>query len=576
MIELLISFLYIFNGRFLHFSLRFTVSPFKIDTFVRSKDSILNLKVSFFFRMKAEERILVGINRKDKKLWGSFYDCYYAALCSYMMRFLKDSYVVEDLVQKIFITIWDNSHTFVDICELTNYLYQTCYNTALNYSCNNKLPNAILSPVVAETISENEGAVYAVTMQEEITRQFHCFIKELPVRQHRITLLHIKGYFWEDIALRLGISINVIRFSRNRSYVFLHEKANVVQLLSEYRKFSEKKAYVSFLRYLKKKKKQNTTKILCWFYSTLVIIVLVMGLLYCWTHYFVNDDSLAERVPVVMPGDTKAQLVLSDGRVIDIGQKEMDVSKNEMNVSYRKGTLSYVDKDHLNDELGKNTVVDYNKLVVPEGGEYTVELSDGSVVRLNAGSELTYPVKFAGNERRIILGGEAFFDVAEDEEHPFVVQTQFGSIKVKGTTFNVNAYNGENICYTTLVRGIVEIKASNHEEITLKPTEQAVISLRGIHKKQVNVNEYIGWVNGLYVFKNKSLAEVMKTFSRWYDVTVYFETDALRNLTCSGYLKRYETLNAFLNVLKLKGEIKYTINGKNVLIYGKDKKIERN
>ena len=208
-----------------------------------------------------------------------------------------------------------------------------------------------------------------------------------------------------------------------------------------------------------------------------------------------------------------------------------------------------------------------NELVIPRGGENTVLLADGTTVHLNAGSKLLYPVRFVGKRRIVTLEGEAYFDVRKDEEHPFVVRTRFGEVTVLGTAFNINAYNDADACYTTLVYGKVNFSTPDQNTITLAPGEQAVVSSRGIEKRAVDVNEYIGWAQGVYVFNNKRLGDIMETFERWYDVHVYYEKESLRDLTYSGDLQRYGTINTFLNALELTGDIYYRINGRNILIY---------
>ena len=165
------------------------------------------------------------------------------------------------------------------------------------------------------------------------------------------------------------------------------------------------------------------------------------------------------------------------------------------------------------------------------------------------------------------LEREAYFDLRKYEEHPFVVLTRCVEVTVLGTAFNINAYNDADACYTTLVYGKVNFSTPDQNTITLAPGEQAVVSSRGIEKRSVDVNEYIGWAQGVYVFNNKRLGDIMKTFERWYDVHVYYEKESLRDLTYSGDLQRYGTINTFLNALELTGDIYYRINGRNILIY---------
>lgn len=165
------------------------------------------------------------------------------------------------------------------------------------------------------------------------------------------------------------------------------------------------------------------------------------------------------------------------------------------------------------------------------------------------------------------MEGEGYFRVKEDKERPFVVKTHFGDVTVYGTEFNVSAYNDAKTCCTTLVSGKVSCANSSQGAIVLSPGEQAVSSVDRLEKRAVDIEEYVGWVKGEYVFNNRSLGEIMQTFERWYDINVYYETPALRNLTYSGNLKRYGTINTFLDALEITGDIYYKINGKNILIY---------
>ena len=265
----------------------------------------------------------------------------------------------------------------------------------------------------------------------------------------------------------------------------------------------------------------------------------------------------------------RQQLTLPDGSIIDVHKKEVNVIVDGVQVKYKEGVLSYeptVTTQHEEKNVEEKPVKS-NELIIPRGGENTVILADGTTVHLNAGSKLTYPVRFAGKRRVVALEGEAYFEVVQDESHPFVVQTHLGEVMVLGTAFNVNAYTNASVCYTTLVRGKVQFSAPNVGTVTLQPGEQAVVSANGTEKRTVDLDEYIGWVNGVYNFKNRSLGEIMETFERWYDIQVYYETPDLRDITYSGSLKRYGAVNSFLDALELTGDLTYKISGRKVLIY---------
>lgn len=344
----------------------------------------------------------------------------------------------------------------------------------------------------------------------------------------------------------------------------------------EYQNYSSKKAYRSFLQHIEQgEKKQSKRKILRgWWYAAAAVVVMAIGL----SFYLMNDNLSVENNKVIIePGTQQAQLIFPDGSIIDVHEEEVNVIVDGVKVKYEKGILSYEPTvtTQQKEESAVEQPVQSNELVIPRGGENTVVLADGTTVHLNAGSKLTYPVRFAGKRRTVVLQGEAYFEVTKDENRPFVVQTHLGEVTVLGTEFNVNAYADADVCYTTLVRGKVSFSASDSgESVTLLPGEQAVATAGNVEKRAVDLDEYVGWVDGIYTFNNRTLGEIMQTFERWYDIQVYYETPDLRNMTYSGNLKRYGTINSFLDALELTGDLDYKITGRNILIYDKQKNDE--
>lgn len=338
----------------------------------------------------------------------------------------------------------------------------------------------------------------------------------------------------------------------------------------EYKKYSSQKAYQSFLRQIgriRKVERKPAIFRIGW-YAVAGVIVLLLGLSFYMANYYLEEG---ERKVLIQPGTQQAQLTLPDGNIIDVCKKEVNVVIDGVKVKYEKGILSYqpTAAEQKEEKNITDTTVLSNEFVIPRGGENTVILADGTTVYLNAGSRLTYPVRFVGKRRIVALEGEAYFDVAKDEAHPFIVQTHLGEVIVLGTAFNINAYPDTPICYTTLVHGKVRFSTLNNELITLAPGEQAVVSVNSSEKRRVDLEEYAGWVSGVYTFHNRSLGEIMQTFERWYDIEVYYETPKLRDFTYSGSLKRYGTINSFLDALELTGDLMYRIRGKTIFIYEK-------
>ena len=169
------------------------------------------------------DSIVIGVNEKDRERWGDFYDRYYAALCTYVSKILPIPVAVEDLVQEVFISVWEGKRIFSDEKELTNYLYRACYNNTLLYIRNHQIHDVALSKML-EAQKEEEDRVYALTVKEEIIRQLYQHINDLPPEQRRIILLRIEGFTWEEIADQLKVSINTVKTQKTRSYRFLRER----------------------------------------------------------------------------------------------------------------------------------------------------------------------------------------------------------------------------------------------------------------------------------------------------------------------------------------------------------------
>ena len=173
--------------------------------------------------MLNEKYILCGVNEKNEKAWKYLFDAYYAALCTYVHKILKNREPVEDLVQTVFVKLWELPKTFTDVQELTRYLYKACYNNTLIYIRNNRIHDTILKDLAGgkEDDPLTLDEIYALTVREEVIRQLYLYIEKLPAEQKKVILLKIEGHSWEEIAAMLGVSINTIKTHKSRGYKFL-------------------------------------------------------------------------------------------------------------------------------------------------------------------------------------------------------------------------------------------------------------------------------------------------------------------------------------------------------------------
>ena len=266
-------------------------------------------------------------------------------------------------------------------------------------------------------------------------------------------------------------------------------------------------------------------------------------------------------------GADKATLTLEDGSniVLEKGQSYAanNIQSNGVEIVYKPVDNTMIDSSQ----------VVYNYLTIPRGGQFFIELEDGTKVWLNSESKLKYPTAFIkGKERKVeLVYGEAYFDVSPSTDHSgssFKVHTEGQEIEVFGTEFNIKAYHDENYIYTTLVEGKVVVDNTIQKEV-LKPNEQSILSKenKDIIIAEVDVFDVVSWKNGLFSFKRKSLKDIMKVISRWYDVDILFLNKDLENINFKGVLNKNQSVEQILTIIKNTNFINaYDINGKTILI----------
>ena len=264
----------------------------------------------------------------------------------------------------------------------------------------------------------------------------------------------------------------------------------------------------------------------------------------------------------ILPGGTKATLTLADGKIISLDAVPNGDIAAEGNVQVIKmdGTLQYNGDN-------ENAEITYNTIQTPRGGKYQLVLSDGTVVWLNAASSLRFPVVFKGKERQVELMGEAYFEVKKGEK-PFKVSLQNGSrIEVKGTAFNVNAYNDEEIMKATLVEGRINFLMQDKSQILVSGQQ-----IRVRHQQpamqvidDVDVEQEIAWKNDLFIFKGMDVKSIMREISRWYDIDVVYK-GKLNPETFSGIVSRKSNLSQVLKIME-EGGVRFVIEGRTIVVF---------
>lgn len=278
-----------------------------------------------------------------------------------------------------------------------------------------------------------------------------------------------------------------------------------------------------------------------------------------------------EMATAIAPGGNKALLTLANGHKIaltDIKNGEI-VEHNGVKISKtHDGQLVYRISD-----LSKTDKGDYNIIETPTGGTYQILLPDGSRIWLNAASSIRYPLSFNGLPKRRIelVGGEAYFEIAKDKKHPFLVEMNQQVVEVLGTHFNINSYTDESATKTTLLEGairIVPIDAQGKKGISklLKPNQQAVLTNgEGLNISNVDTEEAVAWKSGYFIFHNEGIESVMRKIARWYNVKVQYE-GKIPSRGLGGSMSRGNDLSKVLNMLQVTGLVKFSVKGKTVIV----------
>lgn len=302
-------------------------------------------------------------------------------------------------------------------------------------------------------------------------------------------------------------------------------------------------------------------------WSIAASIILLVGLFVGRTISGVRDIHEEQELAksVMQPGTSKAILMMADGKEVVLEQgQNLNILLNER-VRVATSSQGIVYEEH-----GKGMVTEeYNKLTTPVGGEYSLVLSDGTKVFLNADSELKYPVEFSDGKRIVDLKGEAYFEVHKDSLRSFIVRMNGAEVTVLGTSFNVNTYGDDGQIYTTLVNGSVRVSSmKNKQEEILKPGMQSVMNVQSglLTVRKVDVEPYVAWREGRFVFRAMTLDLIMRQLQRWYDFEVFYQNSELKDYEFRGVIKRDMDLDKVLSVIKATTNVDFEVKGKVITI----------
>jgi len=279
-----------------------------------------------------------------------------------------------------------------------------------------------------------------------------------------------------------------------------------------------------------------------------------------------NNTKMAKvDTSLLQPGGNRAILTFEDGSRIDLTTAKNGLMKNDNGADIIKlgdGIILY--DPHKSDE----SLSSVHSLSTPVGGQFQVTLPDGTKVWLNAATTLKYPSRFTGDERKVEVNGEAYFEVAKNEKQPFrVMLADSADITVLGTHFNVMSYSNEKAKEITLLEGSVKVsQLTTNSSHTIKPGQQAVFTHNSpftIHDN-IDAAEITGWKDGWFVFHDAPIESVMNHVARWYDANIVYEGE-IKDLFNATILRK-EPLSKLLHILETNGFVHFKIKNKTIYV----------
>ncbi|RAV29190.1 FecR family protein [Sinomicrobium soli] len=294
-----------------------------------------------------------------------------------------------------------------------------------------------------------------------------------------------------------------------------------------------------------------------WSYGVAAGVVVLLGIAGVW---YADQRKSDLEEDIIFAGSSKAILTLEDGSQVPLAEG------NEYNSNHAHSNGSQI---VYTSEAPTDGAIPYNELSVPRGGEYFLQLADGTKVWLNNETKIKYPEKFAkGLPRQVeLVYGEAYFEVSPAAKYggsTFHVITKDQEIEVLGTQFNISAFQDTEHITTTLVEGAIAITNESIRE-KLAPGDQAIVTPgKPIAIHQVSPFSYTAWKKGLFAFRSTPLRDVMKDLARWYDIDVIYKTEKSPKTRFSGVVDRNQSIDEVLSMIS--SSIQFRKQGKTVII----------
>lgn len=320
-------------------------------------------------------------------------------------------------------------------------------------------------------------------------------------------------------------------------------------------------------RYLKSKMTTRTGIRKIYPYLALAAsIIFLAGFLWYFLFSAKNEVIITARTETTLPErQNRAMLVLSDGAVVDLDQSGSAslTEENGTRITNLPGEILRYEKSAT--AAGERRM---NRLIVPAGARYQIQLADGTQVWMNSLSELEYPVSFSTQERKVKLSGEAYFEVTKNPSAPFIIEANGYEVFVLGTSLNISAYSGDGFIQTTLVTGALEVNNREGTAYKLNPGQMAMINHDGqeISINYVDTRLYTSWREGILHFNKITLQELAIKLERWYDVDIQFANEQTSKLLFSGAMENSRDVRFLLNLIGQAANVDFEIVDRQIYV----------
>jgi len=362
------------------------------------------------------------------------------------------------------------------------------------------------------------------------------------------------GICSEEDELKLYEWINKSAHNKQKYDHFFAER-RFTELYHTYQNIDANKAWYDFNKIYMPRRLRIRKTILR--YAAILIVPIIGIALWLtiqskYTKPQLSPEAYTAMVKSVKSGKNNATLILSNGKKVPLGSVVNQTNKQVIPIMAQSIVQSISGEQD-------------NTMVTKKGSEYWLTFEDGSVVHLNYNTSLTYPTHFSETDRTVYLDGEAYFLIAKDSKRPFRVIYHNGMIKEYGTEFNVNTRSKDGI-EVVLVKGSISLIPKEGHEQMIKPGEMAIAKSGNVQISKVDLEPYVAWNSGRFVFEDYTIERIMKVISQWYNMKVTFGSESIKHVHFTGDVDRYGTLSPILEAIRNVTGLDIEIKGEYIIL----------